>query len=491
MMFQVENVMEDVGELMSGLAQEKSLGLYFEVDDQVPPLIVGDPEKLHQILLNLVGNAIKFTESGEILVRCSAAPRDPSALSLTSHEEIDLLFEVRDSGMGIDATQQEQLFSPFFQADSSTTRRFGGTGLGLAICSQLVRLMGSKIKVESSVGTGSTFSFNLKFKSISTLNTEQAVLPSFTPTLDPGFLNRMRVIVVSNSETCQRVVSSILAGLSLSCDYVSATREHVTTTIRSLEDESPMVSFVCDDSSLDLLVDIFSEEADRGFRPSSIIMLGGTPRSQLAISTQTPIHYIMQPTTRSKLFTVFQRLNTSFIELTSAPDSHPSMMDDDHHASIDSSSKADSVPMLKLPEKPTPQEEKEVLRTVLVVEDNVVNTRVIVRHLAKLGLPTDTADNGAKAVEMFQSHPPTYYGVVLMDCHMPVMDGFEATIKIREIEAGRSHVPIVALTANVMPGITEQCTKAGMDCYLSKPVNFKALNSTIMGFLKTGKPDIM
>eukprot|EP01112_Ceratiomyxa_fruticulosa_P014164 TRINITY_DN4037_c0_g1_i3.p1 TRINITY_DN4037_c0_g1~~TRINITY_DN4037_c0_g1_i3.p1 ORF type:complete len:1087 (-),score=230.37 TRINITY_DN4037_c0_g1_i3:90-3350(-) len=483
--FNVEQIMEAVGELMSSLAQEKGLGLYFDVDEKIPIRVIGDPEKLHQILLNLVGNAIKFTEKGEIIVSCSLITEKDENLGESensNYNAVNLLFEVKDTGCGIPEDQLNNLFTPFYQVRGN--QRENGAGLGLAICNQLAHVMNSSINVESIVGVGSTFSFKVNVQiSYQTQETANSVLhinPIPIANFDPEFLNNIRVLVVSASEACQRVVCTQLSSLGLPSDYLNATKEDVLGVLRSIRTDNPLVALVGDSSAWDLLVELFSTSSnlyaenrtEMEDKLSAIIMLDGVyPSRQPELGSTIPVHYVLQPTTRSKLCSVFHQLSKSFVN-------------QQRNASPGSEN-----PTVPLTQSPTIQEELSAAKfevpqkIVLVVEDNHVNMKVIVRHLAKLDLQCVTASDGIQAVEAFSSRPRNFFSLILMDCGLPRMDGFEATVEIRKLEKGQTRIPIVALTANVVPGITEQCANEGMDHYLPKPVNFKALNTIIQNIL--------
>ncbi len=383
-------LVESVAEVMAPTAHKKALDLVPVIDPELPSTLLGDPVRLRQILFNLIGNAIKFTPAGSVVIRIEQVSRD--------HGVCTVRLSVTDTGVGIAPDAQARLFHPFAQADETTTRRFGGTGLGLSICRHLVELMGGSIGVESSLGDGSTFHAVLPLK--------EAEQPAeFTlPRLD-GVRAAVSMIQPAEAEAARRYLTA--AGAVL----------------------------VGSEGSPDLLVEDGGGRAIRAIAPAAPKAGGG----------QVP-----RPLRRSSLL----RAATAALGRETLP--------------------AGSV--AAPPPKVAPKTEPSG-KMILVAEDNPINQMVIKRLLHALGRAADIVDNGAKALEAWRSGR---YAMVLTDCHMPEMDGFALTGAIRaEEDGGGRRTPVIAFTAAATSEEVQQCTDAGMDDFLSKPVNVDQLKATL------------
>jgi signal transduction histidine kinase/CheY-like chemotaxis protein/HPt (histidine-containing phosphotransfer) domain-containing protein len=433
--FPVRQIVSETLTPLALRAHEKGLELLCDVHQRVPNALVGDPSRLRQILLNLVGNAIKFTELGEVLLTISI-----------DHETADgicLHVSVRDTGIGIPKDKQEAIFSPFTQADGSMTRRFGGTGLGLTISSQLVNLMGGRLWVDSDERRGSTFHFTANFG-----RAEETFAPPLP--VDTSELRGMPVLVVDDSPTNRRILSEMLSNWGLQptvVDGASAALAALDTRARERQRPFRIV-----------LLDLHMPEVDgltlaerfnaRTERPQALlVMLTSSDRADdvrraraLGVSA-----VLRKPVVQSEL------LNTMLQVLGHA-------LRQDEIAELAKQQETSGVPVAA---------EEERRAHVLLAEDNDVNQVLAVHILERAGFRVTAVPTGEQAVS---ASALVKFDVVLMDVHMPKMDGFAATAAIREREAlTGGHVPIIALTAHAMMDDRDRCLEAGMDGYVSKP----------------------
>ncbi len=432
---------KSLGEVVKTLAvrtQQKGLELIFDVAPEVPTTVIGDPARIRQVLVNLIGNSIKFTEKGEIEVNVR--------IEAQRIKGIVLRFSVRDTGIGILEDKKHKIFEAFSQADSSTTRKYGGTGLGLTISTQLVGLMGGKLWVESVAGQGSTFSFTAQ------VGLGPAAFPA--ESLDVPQLVGISVLVVDDNATNRRVLKDSLIRWKM----VPITVENAAAAIQALhqahESGAPLPL---------LLTDAYMPEVD-GFslvetirqNPSfsnlRIVLLtsGGKPGDAARCQSLGIDAYLSKPFDRLDLRQVLLQVLTG----------------------------PDELETRALVTRHTIREQRQPL-SFLVAEDNAVNQKLILRLLEKRGHSVVLVQNGREALEALEKWS---FDIVLMDAQMPVMDGFEATKRIRGIEkANGGHVPIIALTALAMKGDEARCLAAGMDGYVSKPIKMEELFSVIEG----------
>ncbi len=439
------NLRDTVGQTMKTLAfraHDKGLELASEVAPEVVPLVVGDPSRLRQVLVNLVGNALKFTEKGEVVVQVRDEAR--AGGSVLVH------FSVSDTGIGIPADKLGVIFEPFSQADGSTTRRFGGTGLGLTISQQLVEMMGGTLWVESEVGKGTVFHFTIRF--------ELPAAPSRQPLsrlLEAcPRLRGMRVLVVDDNATNRRILQDTLRHWHMRSVVVESGPQAFDAMQRSVEENDPFRLVLLDVNMPDM--DGF-EVARRikghpPFASATLLMLtSSNQKSEASRSREIGVAaYLVKPVLQRELFdAILKSLQLSSLD------------------GVKEAKKADPAPALPAG-RPL---------DILLAEDNLVNQKVAVRTLEKLGHRVAVADNGQEALDRIENHP---FDLVLMDVQMPVMGGFEATAQIRQREqrTGR-HLPIVAMTAHAMKGDRERCIEAGMDDYLSKPIDLAALKRVL------------
>jgi two-component system sensor histidine kinase/response regulator len=444
--FDLRHAVEGTVELLAERAREKKIEFASFVHSDVPTDLRGDPGRLRQVLTNLTGNALKFTEQGEVVVSAEK--------EFESDSSVMIRFSVSDTGIGISEETQKRLFRAFTQADGSTTRKYGGTGLGLSISKQLVELMGGQIGVTSARGKGSTFWFTASF---------DKQPDGATPVLsNVESLESLRVLIVDDSTTNRRILAHQLGSWGM----VHAQAESAPRALALLR-EATSQGRAYDLAILDLLMpemDGFqlarAIKADSTIASTRLVILTSTgQRGDAAIAREAGITaYLTKPVRQSQLFDcltmVFSKRGVSAISSASAPN---------------------------LVTKHTVTEGKKIShRRILLAEDNIVNQKVAIQQLQKLGYRADAVANGREAIEALSRIP---YDLVLMDCQMPEMDGYEATTEIRRTEVTPKRTPIVAMTAHALEGDREKCIAAGMDEYITKPVKPEALRQVLARFL--------
>jgi PAS domain S-box-containing protein len=427
-------------------AQEKGLELLFDVAPDAPLEMLGDSLRLGQVLLNLVNNAIKFTERGEIIV---------SVRTLKScDDQVSMQFEVRDSGIGILPEQAARLFESFAQADASTTRTHGGTGLGLAISRKLIEMMDGRIWLESEYGKGSRFLFTACFGRLENSATEVAANQE---------LGTLRALVVDDNAAAREIMQGILESMDIRAECALSAQVAIAA-LECAEQQGDPYQLVLMDWVMPSMDGLAAIRAIRA-RPAishtlAIIMVTAYSRDEL-ISQAGDLEglgVIDKPVTPSSVFdAIVSRLGGG--GQTLAPRALPQRRLDVALQTLRSAS-------------------------VLLVEDNEVNQELAVDILTALGLTVSVACNGQVALEMMGLRE---FDAVLMDCQMPVMDGYEATRRIRQ-QARFAHIPILAMTANAMSGDRERCLAAGMNEHISKPVNQESLATTLAQWLAPGAP---
>ena len=420
--------------LLAIQAHPKGLEVIANIDPGLPDVLKGDPGRLRQILVNLCGNAVKFTERGEVVIHASLVSRDQT------HAMVRV--EVRDTGIGIPPDRLAQLFKPFSQVDTSTTRRFGGTGLGLSIARRLVDLMGGETGVESTPGVGSTFWFTARME-ISSSAQAIGKSQSFTR----AALKGRRVLVVDDNATNRKVLTEQLARLGVHASTTASAEEAFTALGDACEQGRPFELAIVDQQMPDQDGAQLGRRvaADERLRSTRLVLLtsSGLRGDGQRFADLGFAGYLLKPVTQRDLGDcLLLVLQISADELHVG--THPIITR--HHLRA--------------------QRERDKPR-LLVAEDNVVNQKVARITLEKLGYRVDIVSNGVQAIAGWETGR---YQLILMDCQMPELDGYEATREIRRREAGGRRIPIVALTAHAMKGAAEQCTEAGMDEHLSKPL---------------------
>ena len=440
--FYLEDVLEHLADLSVIKAQDKGLELLFDVGTDIPTALVGDPLRLGQVIINLVNNAIKFTEQGEITVGVHKIADEADAVRLR--------FAIRDTGIGLSEEQRNKLFSAFSQADASTTRKYGGTGLGLTISKRLVELMEGEIGVDSQVGVGSTFHFTAKFG----VQSNQRRL-----TVNAEDVHGLRVLIVDDNASAREILLNILTSLKFDATVLSSGAEAIAELERGLSECRPYGLVLMDwmMPGMDGIETIKRIRADHKF-------------------TQTPAFVMVTAYSREDLL---QRAEGVRIDgLLVKPVSPSTMLDSILNA------------LGKEVTQRTRRDEKQINYReaaqrvrgayLLLVEDNAVNQELALEILQEAGLQVDVANNGAEAVEKVAQ---TAYDGVLMDCQMPVLDGFEATRRIRQ-DSRFVDLPILAMTANAMAGDKDKCVESGMNDHIAKPIDVSLLFLTLAKWIK-------
>ena len=438
----VRTTIEEVIELLAEKAMAKKLELGFYVDAHVPVIVRTDQGRVRQILLNLVGNALKFTAQGRVFIHVGVASE--------SETGVELCFEVNDTGIGLTAEARSRLFQPFQQADSSTTRKYGGTGLGLAISKQLVGLLGGALNVTSVPGEGSVFRF--------TIAAQRG--PRLTTAPNTATIAGSRVLVLVGSKLCRIILRRYVSDWGARADGARTPAEARALLERQVSAGGRYDIVVADLATLgsDPLGKV--RELRREFGNSVNCVVG-----------------LVDPRRRPNLETAYE----AGIDATFVLPIRPTRL----LGVLSSALRPDLTPSIRrvAPKISVGTSEKARAR-VLVAEDNPVNQRVAAHMLKKLGYRCDIASNGKEAVEMLAQLP---YDLVLMDCQMPEMDGYTATrtIRAKEVDGGR-HTPIIAMTANAMREDRARCLDAGMDGFIPKPIALEELDTAMECWIPSG-----
>lgn len=434
--FDLRALMEDTVEMISLKAQEKGLELTSFISPEVPLHLKGDPGRLRQILVNLMGNAVKFTHHGEVSVQVTLEDREDKIASLD--------FRISDTGIGIPRSRIAILFSAFTQVDGSTTRKYGGTGLGLAISKQLVELMGGKIGVESDEGLGSTFRFTLKFGINDNIDTQD-----INYQID---LKNKRILIVDDHKTNRLILSTLLNSWgahtleapdgSSALDIIHRfTSEGVTIDAAILDMQMPEMDG-------EELARKIKEDKETGDIALILMSSSGHLGENEKLKKAGFSACLLKPVRQSQLFDSISMALGQKIALDIDKGILSQPVKDDN----------------------TVQHERKHHFRILLADDSITNQAVAAAILNKLGYRVDTVINGAEAINALKKNN---YHIVLMDCQMPDMDGYETTRRIRKNDDGvkNPHIPVIALTANALKGDREKCLNAGMNDYLSKPID--------------------
>jgi signal transduction histidine kinase/sensor domain CHASE-containing protein/DNA-binding response OmpR family regulator/GAF domain-containing protein/HPt (histidine-containing phosphotransfer) domain-containing protein len=443
--FRLLDVLDSLLDMFSGKASEKGLELLLTVSKEIPTQLKGDPLRLRQVLINLVGNAIKFTDNGEVVIQVKLLKADERASYVQ--------FSVADSGIGIAREQRAGLFESFVQADGSTTRKYGGTGLGLPICKNLVELMGGEMWVESEPGRGSTFFFTVEFAHAAA----GATTPHPSPSLN---ISGLKVLVIDDNRTFHEIIGQVLASFSL----------HMTSAY-SGEEALQLLAKSGDPHPFDLVLMDWRMPGLNGCQTVARLRedqrLGGVPMIMMtaydggellaeakAVGVEA---FLTKPIKQSLLFDAIIKVMGK-----KASESLHKRVEPPPPAALGSPGLAG--------------------KRVLLVEDNPVNRTLAVAILSSEGLVVETADNGQEAVQAVLAKD---YDAVLMDIQMPLMDGYQASLAIRQEETRLSHppLPIIAMTAHAMKGDREKCLSAGMNDYVTKPIDTVNLFATLEKWL--------
>jgi signal transduction histidine kinase/CheY-like chemotaxis protein len=483
--FSLQDTLSDTLKTLALRADQKELELLYHLPADVPDALVGDPGRLRQILTNLVGNAIKFTERGEVVIEVQSSKFQVSSSIQTSNFQtlnlepgtLNLHFSVRDTGIGIPHEKQQTIFEAFSQADGSTTRLYGGTGLGLTICKKLTKLMGGDIWVESEPGHGSTFHFTARF------GLTKELLSQPLPT-ELTRLVGLEVLVVDDNATSRSVLTELLASYQLRPIEAASGRAALATLEQACAVKAPFSLVLLDANMADLDGFVLAERIrqDPALARSVVMMLTAAGQRDDAARCRALgiTAYLVKPIKPAELV-------RAILVALGTPEQDKLLIT--HHA---------------LQKDDQPQEPQRLL----LAEDNPVNQKLAIRLLEKQGYQVVVAANGWQVLSALEHDGP--FAAVLMDCQMPGMDGFAATRAIREWEAARnaecgmlnaehsstpphssfiihhssfSRLPIIAMTANAMQGDKERCLEAGMDDYLSKPIKPEELKAVLERWL--------
>jgi len=450
--FDLRVAVDDVMSAMGERAALKGLELTCLVRYDVPNDLRGDPSRLRQVLTNLVSNAIKFTERGEVAVRVSVAHDDPVQPSIR--------FEVADTGIGISSEGQARLFQSFSQIDGSHARKYGGTGLGLAIAKQLIEHMGGAIAVSSEPGKGSTFWFSVP------LERRPAPGPA-AGSVTATVLQGLRLLVVDDHATARTIVTQHAAALGMQADGAADGRTALTMLQQAAGEGRPYHVAVLDQqmpgmSGLELAACVKMDARLSNVRLMLMVTVGKKGDADAAREAGVGA-YLMKPIS-------FAQLRDGLAMIVQAP--APSL-----GASAVSTVEAPTIPLVT--RHSLKEAQARDVPVVLVVDDNDINQQVAIRILKKLGCPADVAATGKEALEALRRRA---YSLVLMDCQMPDMDGVQATAEIRRLEREgtlKDRTTIVAVTANAMAGDREKYLKAGMDDYVAKPLTIRLLGDAL------------
>jgi len=443
--FNLRHTVEDVARTLAKRAQDKGLVVACLVHPDLASELRGDPGRLRQILVNLAGNAIKFTHRGEIMIRAN--------LIEDTQANVVIHFAVQDTGVGIPLERQAAVFDRFTQADGSTTRKYGGTGLGLTISKQLVEIMGGKIGVESSPGIGSTFWFDLKFEKQAREKRGTGPL-----TLGPVNLSQARVLIVDDNQTNRVVLTKSVEALGSRVEAVPSGAKALESLRNAQRAGDPFHVVLLDMQMADMDGEQTARaiKSDPAVKDARIIILTsmGLRGDAVRLRALGCSGYLLKPVNQQMLF-------DAVVAVLDSKEEQGQGLITRHILSV----------------------QRQAGLRVLLAEDNPINQKLAVILLQKAGYSVDAVETGTQALEKVQAN---HYNGVLMDVQMPEMDGFEATGKIREWEKNTSgHIPIIAMTAHAMPGDRERCLDAGMDDYITKPLEPKVLFSALDRWIQT------
>jgi PAS domain S-box-containing protein len=444
--FRLDDVLENLAFLLARKAEEKGLELLFDRSDEIPAVLRGDPLRLGQVLLNLGNNAVKFTDTGQVIISTKLLHLDD--------DHAVLRFAVRDTGIGLSTEQLQAMFQPFAQADGSTTRKFGGTGLGLAVSKRLVEMMGGEIEVHSELGAGSTFEFTTTFG-------RQRVSPPQRITL-PEDLRSAPVLIVDDSRTAAQILAETLEELELQPVLVASSEAALHELARADSAGTPFQAVLMDWNmpGMDGLqaARVIKASTGLGHIPA-VLLITAYGREDVIRSADDEVldGFLLKPVSTTLL------ADALLAALGRSPRGTTY-----HGAGAGMASEAHTL----------------LRARVLLVEDNAINQEVASEFLDELGIEVETADDGAQAVVASRRRP---FDLILMDVQMPVMDGYQATAEIRR-RGLRPDVPIVAMTAHAMSGDRERCLEAGMDDYISKPIDMERLTAVLARWLEHLQP---
>ncbi|MCT4663165.1 MAG: response regulator [Tissierellales bacterium] len=431
--FSIREIVEDVCILVNQQAQKKGIAVYPFLETSIPEYLLGDPTRIRQILLNLASNAVKFTSRGDVILSMKGHTTDDGMF--------DMVLSVKDTGIGMTEKQLAEVFSPFVQADASTTRKYGGTGLGLTISKNLVELMGGELKVSSKVGKGSIFSIHLKLELGESIKEVENIGEEF---------NDIKVLIIDDHEKNRRVLKGYLKNHVeeiVECEG----SQWALTEIMARENEGDQVDIIISDYQMPGMNGLELAELLKSIPKfcDIPIMIVSSSLEKTDLDSKNSEYLdgiILKPFRKKVLFETMQRVLSNKLKR--------------HFERNNETANYENREM-----------------KVLLAEDNITNQKLFIRYLDKLGMDCDLAENGQEAFELWQKNE---YDVIFMDCQMPVMDGYEATELIRRSEEKGNHVKIIALTASAFESDRQRCIEVGMDDYMSKPIDYDRLNSILV-----------
>jgi len=431
--YKLREVVEGVSDVVIQKIEKKELELNVHIKREVPSYLIGDPVRLRQVIINLVGNSLKFTEKGEITVIVSENSPDNVKGKPLKKDEIELLFAVKDTGIGIAEEKQKTIFESFSQADASTTRRFGGTGLGLSISKNLINMMGGEIWIQSTPGEGSTFFFTVRLKKSKKVDSDKIIIPEK--------IHGLNILAVDDNETNRIIIYETMKSFGFKCD-VFETPKKALDVFNSGKD-----------GAYDLIISDYQMPEMDGFGflqeirktsliPAVILTSMGIWSNRSQFSELGNVEYLAKPAKQSILFNSIIKLMGVVGEKDKKNQKTEQTIGENKFKSLPKSTR------------------------ILLVEDNIINQRVAMALIDKAGLTVDVAGDGIEAIDALKEKE---YTLVFMDVQMPRMDGLMATKEIRR-KLKMKDLPIVAMTANAMKGDKEMCLNAGMNDYMSKPI---------------------
>ncbi len=437
--FEIKPCIEDMFDIVSAKAREKNIELSYLIDAEVPQFVSGDRTRLLQVLVNLVNNALKFTDEGDVIVKVSDVIRNGN--------KVKLKFSVKDSGVGIPENKINELFKPFSQLDSSTSRKYEGTGLGLAICDKIVGLMGGTIWVENNIDRGTTFHFTVVFNSVEPSQND-------TDKIIPHDLENKKVLIVDDHDLTRHNISSQCLSWGMKVFDCRNAREAIELFSHDNQYDLIIADYEMPGMNGLELARKIKELSSPQKAPIMLITLSGKVDASFIGSEKLIKTLLIKPIKQSVLY-------NAIVEMFS--------IDNRFIASSEQNTAIDNKLSDKFPMR------------ILIAEDNQINQKLIIKMLNKLGYVVDIANNGLEVIDL---HKKRKYDLIFMDVHMPEMDGFEATGIIRKTLSRNKHVVVIAVTANAMAGDKEKCLEAGMDDYLSKPVKLESIQNIL---IKWGK----
>lgn len=434
--FSIRDVIQKVIRLLSVKIYQNNLELICNISPELPDIVIGDPIRIRQVLINLVGNAIKFTEKGSVSIELN--------LSKTIKNHVIIEFVIADTGIGIEKEKVDLLFESFSQADTSTTRKHGGSGLGLSISKNLVNMMGGDIIVETEIGKGSKFLFNLNLK------VGEQVLEAWNTKINNP--NQYRVLVIEDNENSRKSIETQIKFMGVNVESIEDSKNAVKIIEKANSNDEKFDIVLVDYYLPSINGDELIKEITKQIAPESLpklVLMSPIQYSfdSLNVNKSYFKYHIFKPVLQKELRLLFGNLlENSKLELSQSEKSDREITSDVEDASS---------------------------KVILVAEDQIINQKIIKQFLERGGYNVTIAENGIIAFENFQKNS---YDAILMDVQMPEMDGYEATRKIRKHEKElNTHIPIIAMTAHAMKGDKEKCLAAGMDQYITKPIDPKNL----------------